>query len=292
MAAPQNLGVRYEAISGDAVLLTVYWDPVPGTSYYYVYRDDQRFRVDTPDVITVDGTDRLAYRDTLAWNQGQSLDLFYWVSAVDINGVEGEKSDVLTNVHPFVIQTIEKARSVLADDMARFLGKQNCSSVYEQVSTFSYKIAMDLAMGDINSEPTPTGFNYANFPKNWQTLLVLGTICWIIPRINILEAAKAIQFQDQGQQWTPPQLREMFEKLLDYFRSIYDERRTRIKRNIVPGPRGIGSSKALHLAPNFIKWRHVQANRPYFAWAFALVAYELIKYLLPVLQMYLGEVFI
>lgn len=271
LPAPANLDATYEAITKDRVIITVFWDAVPGAVYYKLWRDEVEVDV-RPDpttnefeMINVEGQDRIVFRDIRSWDQGQSLDLFYWVCAVeDVDGTleDGVKAGPITNVHPFAIRTIEEVRVFLADDFEKVL---NNKSIYEQVSTYQYKIAMDAALSEIASTPTPTpALHYGNFPKNWKFLLILGTIVYIIPRIELLETAKQMQFNDQGQGWTPPDLSAKFAALRDHYNTMFKEKTTAIKHNVRPGPVGVGSLRALFLSPQLLKFRHLQAGRPYF----------------------------
>lgn len=271
LPAPTNLDATYEAITKDRVILTVYWDPLPGAVQYNLYRDEAKIDV-LPDPITgefellnVEGRDRIVHRDIRSWDQGQSLDLFYWVSGVEnVNGslIEGEKAGPITNVHPFAIRTIEEVRTFLADDLEKVLSNK---SIYEQLSTYHYKIAMDAALSEIAATPTPTPtLTYGNFPKNWKFLLILGTIVYVLPRIELLETAKQMQFSDQGQGWTPPDLSAKFAALRDHYNTMFKEKTAAIKHNVRPGPVGVGSLRALFLSPQLLKFRHLQSGRPYF----------------------------
>ena len=271
LAAPTNFDAKYEAIAKDRVILTLFWDPVPGADAYYLYRDDTKLtispNVDTGifDVMTVEGQDRIVFRDLRSWDHAASLDLFYWVSAAqNVNDVlvEGTKTDPITNVHPFAIRTIEEVRVFLADDFEKIA---NNKSIYEQLSTYQYKIAMDAALSEIAATPTPTpGLHYGNFPKEWKFLLILGTILYIIPRLELLETAKQMTFSDQGQSFTPPDLSAKFAVIRDHYKTLFSERTVAIKHNVRPSPMAVGSLRALFLSPQLLKFRHLQSGRPYF----------------------------
>jgi len=268
LAKPQNLDSTYEARVGDKFCVSIAWDPVPGAVAYMVYRDTHSMLYVPPfETLHInDGVAKVVFRDTLAWTQGESLDLFYWVAALESDGnggyIAGELSDALTNIQPFCLRIVEEARSTLGDDLRIF--NDESSKVSEQISVYNYKIACDLALSDINSIPTPTNYGYGTFPQKWHSLLVTGTLVWILPRLILFEQAKQMKFGDEGKEWTPPDLSAVLEKMRDMYKDLYEPRKEAIKHNVKPMPRAVGSLKALFISPQMLKWRHVPTGRPSF----------------------------
>lgn len=274
LPAPTTLIGGYEPLAFDRFSANIMWSPVPGAAKYKLYRDLNTIVIDASAVETInyENQDLLIYRDTTAWTTSQPLDVFFWVSALELDAtavpyptyVEGELSDALTHLHPFAIRIIEECRSMIGDDFRIFGDANPAGNCVEQVSAYNYKIALDQALMDINSSPTPTNFHYGNFPHTWKNLLSIGTLVWMLPRLILFEKAKAMQFQDQGQEWSPPDLSEALKLLQDMYKTMYDERRITIKHNVRPLPKAIGSLRALFISPQLLKWRHVPTGRPYF----------------------------
>jgi hypothetical protein len=218
------------------------------------------------DTIVIDGKEKMCYRDVFAWDHTLPLDIFYWLSYSYIDPgtglmTESEKTNPITNLHPQAVHYLEEVRSFIVDDLSKFYPDKG---VFEQLGTYNLKIAMDNALDDINSEPHETTFGYGNYPKVWGYMLVLGTIVNILPRLELLETAKQFTMNDQGQSLTPPDMSAKFAALRDYYTLEYNTRRQKIKRNHKPMPFGVGSSRTLFLAPNFVAWASVSTNRPFF----------------------------
>ena len=269
MEMPQNFQAEVAPVMGDRFEIKLYWDAVPGADYYKVYRETMMFEVHPPydtGSFGDSGPKQILCNDTISWFQGQALDIFYWVSAIRIDPltklpIESEKSGPLTNIHPFCLRVVEQARCSVADDLKTL---NVDGSVYGQVSLYNYKIAAHQALSDINAEPTPSNFTFGSYPRNWHNLLTLGTIYYILPKLMILETAKTMQFNDQGQTWTPPNMADLFSKLLEHYEKAFETRRKAIKQNIRPGPLAVGSLRALYVSPQFLKFRHLDVGRPYF----------------------------
>jgi len=271
LPAPTNFDADYETLSRDRLCVTLWWEEDPRAAYYRLYRDTDVREIHPPyEYKTVDGKKFIVYRDVEAWSAGQALDLFYWVAAVENIAPsgsppiyqEGALSDALTNLHPFGLRVIEEARSMIGDDLRIFNDKM--SKVKEQISIYNYKIAMDQALSAINSTPTFTSYTYGSIPYEFKHLLTLGTLVNVLPKLILLEKAKAMQFEDQGQQWTPPDLSAAFETRLKELKEDFNTLRKEIKHNVRPIPRGVGSLKALFISPQMLKWRHVPTGRNFF----------------------------
>ena len=273
LSAPQNLQADFYAYAADRFGIQLWWDPVPGAAYYNVYRDNDKIEV-RPDATTGlftydkrNATQMITYRDAEAWFAGQSLDLFFWVSAVEQDPVtnqfvEGELSSAITNLHPFALRCIELGRSTIGDDLQIF--NDTSSTVKEQISIYNYKCAMDMSISQINQTPTTTTFQYGNFPHQWTNLLVLGTLVHVLPKLILLEQAKQMKFADQGQEWTPPPLVEALKDLRKEFKEDFNDMRKEIKHNVRPSAMGVGSLHALFISPQLMKWRHVPTGRNFF----------------------------
>jgi len=268
---PTNLLADYEQLAQDKFCVTLGWEPVEGAHHYKLFRDTDVLEIEAPfQYKTVEGKQFIIYRDVEAWFAGQSLDLFYWVAAVEaltgssgaITYEDGTLSDAITNLHPFGLRVIEEARSLIGDDLRIFNDK--AGTVKEQISIYNYKIAMDQAMNKINSTPTWTEYTYGTIPHQFKNLLTIGTLSYVLPKLILLEKAKAMQFSDQGQQWTPPDLSAAFEKMLDDYRKDFDDMRKEIKHNVRPYPVAVGSLRALFMSPQMLKWRHVPTGRNFF----------------------------
>jgi hypothetical protein len=276
LPAPTNFDADYEAIAGDQFCVTTYWEPVPGAHHYIVYRDQNSQEVYPAGTvgqtaffseITRNGAQMLAYRDTEAWFAGQSLDLFYWVRAIELDPitnlyVDGDLSDAITNLHPFGLRIIEEARSIIGDDIRMF--NEQKAEVAQQVSIYNWKLAMDQALSAVNMTPTFTTHSYGTFPFIWKNLLTLGTLYYILPKLILLEKAKSMSFNDQGQEWTPPDISAALEKLRDDIKTDFNDLRKEIKHNVRPTPLGVGSLRALFISPQLLKWRHVPTGRNFF----------------------------
>jgi len=268
---PTDFTGTYEPLAYDRFSANLLWTPVDGADEYWIYRDLDKIVVEPPFETTVyNNQEYVIYRDTAAWTNAQPLDCFFWVQAVEGpdatgNYEEGDQTDALSLIHPFVIRIIEEARSMIGDDF-RIFGNiaSTGTDLLEQVSAYNYKVAVEQALSDINSTPTPTAYNYGTFPAMWKNLITVGTLVWMLPRLILFEKAKAMQFQDQGQEWTPPDLSESLKGLLDMYKDIYDDRRVAIKHNVRPMPKAVGSLRALFISPQLLKWRHVPTGRPYF----------------------------
>lgn len=267
---PANFDADYKAVMKDSVSIILWWDPVPGASFYRLYRDGSVLADVKPPytLITKDSQQKISYVDNTAWFGATPLDIFYWVAAVEVdqnnNEIEGELAGALTNLHPKAVRYIEEAKSFIGDDLRVFNDKSN--TVLEQVSIYNYKIAMDNALADIASTPTPTPYlNYANFPPSWKNLLILGTLVFVLPRLILFEQAKQMKFSSDGREWTPPDLSGVLKEMLNMYKEMYNERKIAIKHNVRPHPRAIGSLRALYVAPQLLKWRHVpDSARPFF----------------------------
>lgn len=267
---PANLDATYEAAVGDKFNVIVYWDAVPGANGYRLYRDTSVFEVLPPfKTRVIDGKERIIYKDLNAWSSATPLDIFYWVSAVirDENGLLIEESPLtgaITNLHPKGVRFIEEARALIGDDLRVFNDKSD--TVLEQISVYNYKIAMDNALSDIASTPTPTPYlTYANFPMEWKNLIVLGTLVFILPRLILFEQAKQMRFEDTGKNWTPPDLSGVLKEMLNTYKEMYNERKIAIKHNVRPFPKAVGSLRALMISPQLLKWRHLpDQGRPFF----------------------------
>jgi len=275
LAAPTNTGATYEQLARDQFAVSLWWEPVPGAAYYKIYRDTDVLQVDPPYTYkTVEGKQFIVYRDVEAWFAGQSLDLFYWFSAVEnvtgsdgtVTPTEGTISDALTNLHPFGLRIVEEARSIIGDDL-RIFNDAN-STIKEQISIYNYKIAMDQALNTINSTPTFSTFTYGSVPHQLKSLLTIGTLVYVLPKLILLEKAKAMKFADQGQEWTPPELVDALEKNLTEWRKEFNENRREIKHNMRPAPMAVGSLRALFISPQMLKWRHVPSGRNFFGFLF------------------------
>jgi hypothetical protein len=269
MAGPTNFQAECSSMMGDRFNIKLYWDAVPGAAYYYLYRETNRKKITPPydyGIFQELGTQQLLYNDVYAWHTAHSLDIFYWVSSVTLDPytgleIESQKSGPLTNIHPKTLRVIEEAKALVADDL-RTIDKDG--SVYGQVSLYNYKIAAHQALSDVNAEPTPTRLSFGEYPETWFNLLTLGTLYYILPKIEILETAKTMTFTDQGQNWNPPNMAEMFTKLREFYKEAYDQRRVKIKQNVRPHPLAVGSMKALYISPQFLKFRNIESGRPYF----------------------------
>lgn len=286
---PEMVKGSYEPIIYDRFSTNIMWTAIPGATSYRVFRDMAEYAVEAPFNMIYDAEtqrDLIVWRDTNAWSNAQPLDSFYWVCGVanDATGglIQGELSDACTLLHPFALRCIEEARSMIADDF-RIFGAQATENpnvlqtTMEQVSAYNYKIALDQAVSDINSTPTPTNYGYGNFPGIWKNLATMGSLVYMLPRLIIFEQAKQMRFQDQGQEWTPPDISGILEKLKDMYKEMYDDRRIAIKHNVRPTPKAIGSLRALFISPQLLKFRHIPSGRPYFLWLLAPVAYCVAK---------------
>lgn len=165
-------------------------------------------------------------------------------------------------MHPFGLRVIEEARAMIGDDLRMFNDK--LKKVSEQISIYNYKIAMDQALSTINATPTFTSYTYGNIPDEFKSLLTMGTLINVLPKLILLEKAKAMSFEDQGQSWTPPDLSAAFESRLKDLKEDFNNLRKEIKHNIRPIPRAVGSLKALFISPQMLKWRHVPTGRNFF----------------------------
>jgi len=285
MAKVSNLTATYEAVAGDQFCVTVCWEEVPNAAYYTLYRDLDCIQIDPPfDYKTINGTKMVCYRDTEAWNGGQHLDLFYWVSATeDVAGVlvEGELSDSITNVHPYGLRVIEITRASLGDDLRIF--NDQTAKVGEQISIYNYKLAMDRAKSAINATPTKSAYGYGNFPEIWTDLLVQGTIVKVLPKLILLEQAKQHKMDDQGQSWTPPELAAALKDFLTMEEKAFNEYRKEIKHNERPAPRAVGSLRALFVSPQMHQWRHVAVGRNFFGFLVPILAGPLLVSMLSLL---------
>ena len=269
MEGPKNIQAEVAPMMGDKFIVKLYWDEVPGVAYYNIYRETMPMSYMPPFNMAQfggQGNNQIVFNDVLSWFSGQALDVFYWVSYViydPITGlpIESDKTGPITNIHPKTLRVIEETQAIIADDL-RTTGVDG--SVYGQVSLYNYKIAAHQALSDINSEPTPTNFNFGTYPGNWFNLLTMGTLYYVLPKILILETAKTMQFNDQGQQWNPPDMAKLFKDLLDFYRDAFDKRKEKIKQNVRPGPIAVGSLRALYVSPQFLKFRHLDQGRPYF----------------------------
>jgi hypothetical protein len=272
LPAPTNLGADYEELARDRFCVTLWWEPVPTADHYLVYRDTDVRTISAPyDMKTIEGKEMIVFRDVEAWHAGQSLDLFYWVSAVAastdpvtniVTYTEGTKTDALTNLHPFGLRVIEEARSLIGDDL-RIFNDAN-KTVKEQISIYNYKIAMDQALNKVNGTPTFTEFTYGTIPHTLKHLLTIGTLVYVLPKLILLEKAKATAFDDQGQSWTPPDLSSALEKQLDDYRTDFNEYSKEVKHNMRPYPMSVGSLRALFISPQMLKWRNVPTGRNFF----------------------------
>jgi hypothetical protein len=170
----------------------------------------------------------------------------------------------LTNLHPKGVRFIEEARALIGDDLRVFNDKSD--TILEQVSVYNYKIAMDNALSDIASTPTPTPYlNYGNFPMEWKNLIVIGTLVFLLPRLILFEQAKQMKFASDGREWTPPDLSGVLKETLNMYKEMYNERKIAIKHNVRPHPKAIGSLRALFISPQLLKWRHLpDSSRPFF----------------------------
>lgn len=265
---PNNYNASYSPVMGDRFETVLYWDAEPQAQYYYVYRETSRIKVEAPFTYKNDaGTSVIVFHDLFAWHIAQALDVFYWVSWAYIDPltgqeVESDKTGPLYHLHPFALHLIEEAQALIGDDLRRVDGDQE--SVFGQVSLYNYKIAIHQAIEDINSEPTPTHFSFGSFPRNWLNLLTKGTIYYIMPKLYLLETAKTMTFNDQGQQWSPPELKAALKDIWDFWKEDYKENKKTIKQNVRPGPAAVGSLRALYISPQFMKFRHLSSGRPFF----------------------------
>lgn len=273
LPAPKNFEADYAPISQDRFTIELTWDPVPGAVYYNLYRDLDKIEV-RPDAVTglyqyktVGGQQQIVYRDADAWFYGNSLDLFFWVAAVEqdpntLEFIEGTMSEAITNLHPFALRAVELARASLGDDLRIF--NEDQSKVAEQISIYNYKLAADRALSAINQTPTFTTYSFGNFPHIWQDLLIQGTLVKVLPKIILLEQAKSMKFTDQGQDWAPPDISGALKELLKTWNEDFNSTRKEVKHNVRPHGMGVGSLHALFISPQLLKWRHVPTGRNFF----------------------------
>ncbi len=247
---PENLKADYQARPNEEDVVILTWNAVAGAVSYKVHKNDDRYTFEDTtgleDVYTV--TER-RFNDL---HLATTMDLFYYVTAVDAAGVEGNPSDTITTIHPWLMRLIEQVDNLIADDFD--------DDVWI-LTPFQKKLAIDMALHYVNSEPVGTDFTYANFPRRWQHMLVFGGAAFCLKRQILLEKAKEMRVDSAGVSWQPPPMSDVIRIAGENWLDMFKDHATRVKRNFRPGPIGIGSMKTVYAAPTILKFRHLRAGR-------------------------------
>ena len=109
---------------------------------------------------------------------------------------------------------------------------------------FALLCFIQFALEDINAHPTPSFFEFDNWPKNWEALLLMGAQIQAMCAQALFEQGKEFEINDNGVVLSsPPQaanLRELHGTLL----TTYETRKETVKANYRPaGGAGLGSTK-------------------------------------------------
>ncbi len=206
---------------------------------------------------------RYYYDLTLASNAPAGTYIVTWAGVIEGNSFE--KDDIFSvvlagtsiaaaNVFFETDKKIRVAallRTYLKDRDARNYAFEN-----DEVSLF-----LDGALSDINAWPTFTSYDWLTVPGDWMHLLAMGGQVMALYAQTLIEAGREFQITDNGIQFNPPGLSSAMQSIAATLVQQYAERKEKLKYNIKPEPRAVGTYRVLAVNPYLIRLRHLREKR-------------------------------
>jgi len=218
--------------------------------------------VETGD-ITKTGVGRYYYDLTLASDAPTGTYVATWNG--EIEGDSFEKDDVFPVVlagtsiaaENVLFETDKKIKNAaLLRTYLKDRDSRNYAFENDEISLF-----LDGALADVNAWPTFTSYNWTTVPDDWIHLVAMGGQVMALYAQALIEAGREFQITDNGIQFNPPGVSSAMQSIAGTLVQGYTERKEKVKYNIKPDPRGIGTYRVLAVNPYLIRLRHLREKR-------------------------------
>lgn len=218
--------------------------------------------VDTGDITNVN-VGRYYYDLTLSATAPVGTYIATWVGSIE--GDSFEKDDVFSVVLSgtdiaaanVFFETEKKLKvSALLRAYLKDRDSRNYAFENDEISLF-----LDGSLSDINAWPTFTSYDWVTVPFDWMHLLAMGGQVMALYAQALIEAGREFQITDNGIQFNPPGLSSAMTTIAGSLVQQYTERKEKLKYNIKPEPRGIGTYRVLAVNPYLIRLRHLREKR-------------------------------
>jgi hypothetical protein len=122
---------------------------------------------------------------------------------------------------------------------------------------------LESSLSEFNSIPHFTDFTFCDdvISGRFAHLIVEGAAIYAMAAQMLIESGRELTINDNGIQFTPPQLSNALNNELSQFLASHREQVKYVKTSIKPRPIGYGSFRVMAVSPNFARLRHLRERR-------------------------------
>ena len=119
------------------------------------------------------------------------------------------------------------------------------------------------SLSTFNSEPHFTSYSFADPPITdiFLDIIIQGAVLLGLAAQALIEKGREFSITDSGLTYMPPAISEILNTQYNSQLADYKDKLKKIKNNLKPGPRAIGSWRPITSAPAFTRLRHLRARQ-------------------------------
>jgi hypothetical protein len=163
----------------------------------------------------------------------------YSVSAIDTEGNESGRSEVISNYSSVVDRLISDLRSVLRDNWMTATNPPLPDYCKRKYSDAELLIQLRRALNDINITPVHSNYTFEQASKEWYDMLLTGGQIFASISQGLLEIGKEFNYSDNGISITINRSGS-YKGFADTLLSNYVKQRDRVKLNHIMNFGGAG----------------------------------------------------
>lgn len=200
----------------------------PDTVAYKVYKNDV--------CITGTAITDLFHTDT---NDDGETYVSYSVTAIDAEGNESARSEIISNYSAVIDRLISDLRAVLRDNWLTSTNPPQPDYCKRKYSDAELLIQLRRALNDINVTPVQTTYTFEQANNEWYDLLLTGGQIYASISQGLLEVGKEFSYSDNGKSITINRSAS-YKSFADSLLTNYVKQRDRVKLNQIMKFSGAG----------------------------------------------------